>query len=346
MSAPLVPDYLDRIHIVLSRTSHPANIGAAARAMKTMGLSRLTLVSPNLMATPMTPQPPVFRPEAAADFALPEESFILASGAVDVLDNARIVADLDAALADTVISCALTSRRRELSAPLQTPRELTPELLQAAQNGFQVALVFGNETFGLSIDEVQRCNRLLTISGNPAYFSLNLAQAVQVVCYEIFSQTGVRMTQLQAEAAPATHAQVAGMVAHLESVMQELDFFRRRNGERMIRRLHSLFARAEPSSEDIDLLRGFFRTVSKRAGQAALATQPSHSSKGPTMTQEDKNHTCDVTPAAEMEAEERELIIDDSVADLIEYADGPISDAEIEAERLHLSDIKPKPEDH
>lgn len=346
MSAPLVPDYLDRIHIVLSRTSHPANIGSAARAMKTMGLSRLTLVSPNLMATPMTPKPSVFCPEAAAGFQLPEESFILASGAADVLENARIVADLDEALADTVISCALTSRRRELSAPLQTPRELTPELLQAAQNGFQVALVFGNETFGLSIDEVQRCNRLLTISGNPAYFSLNLAQAVQVVCYEIFSQTGVRMTQLQAEAAPATHAQVAGMVAHLESVMQELDFFRRRNGERMIRRLHSLFARAEPSAEDIDLLRGFFRTVSnKRAGHAAGLTPPTNPLKGQAMTQETPNHTFDVTPAAEMEAEERELVIDDSVADLIDYADYPVSDAETEAERLHLSDIKPKPEE-
>lgn len=343
---PAVPAYLDNIHIVLARTSHPANIGSAARAMKTMGLHCLTLVAPQLIATPMTENPPLFDAAEPQDFKLPEESFVLASGAADVLENARIVATLDEALAHTTLSCALTSRKRELTAPLQTPRQLVPELLQAASDGQQVALVFGNETFGLSIDEVQRCNRLLTISGNPAYFSLNLAQAVQVVCYEIFSQTGVRMTQLQAEAAPATHAQVAGMVAHLESVMQELDFFRRRNGERMIRRLHSLFARAEPSSEDIDLLRGFFRTVSKRAGQAALATQPSHSSKGPTMTQEDKNHTCDVTPAAEMEAEERELIIDDSVADLIEYADGPISDAEIEAERLHLSDIKPKPEDH
>ena len=175
---PTVPDYLRHIHVVLTRTSHPGNIGAAARAMKTMGLSRLTLVAPNLMATPMTPEPPAFDADRAAAFQLPEESFILASGARDVLEQAQIVATLDEALADTVLSCALTSRRRELSAPLHTPRELVPELLQAAQQGFQVALVFGNETFGLNIDEVQRCNRLLTISGNPAYFSLNLAQAV------------------------------------------------------------------------------------------------------------------------------------------------------------------------
>ena len=128
-NTPTVPDYLRHIHVVLTRTSHPGNIGAAARAMKTMGLSRLTLVAPNLMATPMTPEPPAFDAARAAAFRLPEESFILASGARDVLEQAQIVATLDEALADTVLSCALTSRRRELFASLHTPRELVPELL-------------------------------------------------------------------------------------------------------------------------------------------------------------------------------------------------------------------------
>lgn len=259
-----VPDYLQHIRVVLSRTSHPGNIGAAARAMKTMGLSRLTLVSPNLMATPMTPEPPAFDAGNAAAFRLPEESFILASGAADVLEQAQIAATLDEALADTVLSCALTSRRRELSAPLHTPRELVPELLQSARQGFQVALVFGNETFGLNIDEVQHCNRLLTISGNPAYFSLNLAQAVQVVCYEIFSQTGVDMRQLQHEHIPATREQIHGMVAHLEQVIEQTGFAHRRNQERMMRRLYSLFDRAEPSREDIDLLRGLWKRIVQR----------------------------------------------------------------------------------
>jgi len=258
---PTVPDDLRHIHVVLTRTSHPGNIGAAARAMKTMGLSRLTLVAPNLMATPMTLEPPSFDAAQAAAFQLPEESFILASGARDVLEQAQIVATLDEALADTVLSCALTSRRRELSAPLHTPRELVPELLQAAQQGFQVALVFGNETFGLNIDEVQRCNRLLTISGNPAYFSLNLAQAVQVVCYELFSHVNMDMSHLIPERNLATAEQVAGMVQHLEDTMVQLDFFRRRNQERMMRRLHSLFDRASPSREDIDLLRGLWNRI-------------------------------------------------------------------------------------
>lgn len=259
-----VPDYLRHIRIVLSRTSHPANIGATARAMKTMGLSQLVLVSPNIMATPMTPEPPIFDAERPSEFTLPEESFILASGAVDVLENAKIVATLAEALAGTTLSCALTSRRRELTTPLQTPRELTPSLLASAQAGQTVALVFGNETFGLSIDEVQLCNRLMTISGNPDYFSLNLAQAVQVVCYELFSQVNQDMSHLIPERNLATADQVAGMVQHLEQTMEKLDFFHKRNQERMVRRLHSLFNRADTTTEDIDILRGFFNKVQQR----------------------------------------------------------------------------------
>lgn len=264
MLKPELPDYLRHIHVVLSRTSHPANIGAAARAMKTMGLTKLILVSPNLMATPMTPEPPVFDQANAADFCLPEESFVLASGARDVLDNATVTATLAQALNDTVLSCALTSRKRELTAPMHTPRALVPEVLQAAQANKSVALVFGNETFGLSIEEVQQCNRLMTINGNPHYFSLNLAQAVQVVSYELFSQVDVSMDYLQQDINHATHAQVAGMVGHLQTVMDEAGFFHRRNETRLMRRMAALFDRAKPSTEDIDILRGFFNTVSRR----------------------------------------------------------------------------------
>lgn len=262
-----IPQYLHNIRIVLSRTSHPANIGAAARAMKTMGLSQLVLVAPNLMSTPMTPNPPEFIAEHANNFRLPEESFTLASGATDVLTHAKIVATLSEALEGTTLSCALTSRRRELTTPLQTPRELTPNLLNSAQHGQTVALVFGNETFGLSIEEVQQCNRLMTISGNPDYFSLNLAQAVQVVCYELFSQVNADMSHLIPNRNLATADQVAGMVHHLEITMEQLDFFRKRNQERMMRRLHSLFNRADTTTEDIDILRGFFNKIQQKLPQ-------------------------------------------------------------------------------
>ena len=264
MDKPTLPSFLDNIHIVLTRTSHPGNIGSAARAMKTMGLTRLMLVAPNLMATPVTVAPPVFDAANPAAFRLPEESFVLASGAADVLEEARIVATLAEALADTTLSCALTSRKRELTSPLQTPRELVPELLAAAKSGQQVALVFGNETFGLSIEEVQCCNRLMTINGNPDYFSLNLAQAVQVVCYELFSQVDVPMDYLVHDTHPATHQQISGMIQHMESLMNEVNFFNRRNSERMMRRMQNLFARAGTETEDIDILRGLFNTLSKK----------------------------------------------------------------------------------
>lgn len=267
MDKPALPDHLQHIRVVLSRTSHPANIGAAARAMKTMGLTRLVLVAPKLMATPMTPEPPVFDPAAPQHFMLPEESFVLASGARDVLEQARVCATLDEALADTVLSCALTSRKRELTAPMHTPRQLAPALLQTARTGQDVALVFGNETFGLSIEEVQSCNRLLTINGNPDYFSLNLAQAVQVVAYEIFSHTDVPMDHLYPHIQRATRAQTAGMVAHLETAMAAAGFFQRRNQARLMRRLAALFDRADLSTEEVDILRGFCSTVLRRLAQ-------------------------------------------------------------------------------
>lgn len=264
MNKPELPDFLQNITVVLSRTSHPANIGSAARAMKTMGLTRLTLVAPNLMTTPMTSVAPEFDAKRPENFVLPEESFVLASGAKDVLEQARIVASLQDALAQTTLSCALTSRKRELTATMYTPRELCPNLVEAARRGEQVALVFGNETFGLSIEEVMLCNRLMTINGNPNYFSLNLAQAVQVVCYELFSHIDVSMDYLRPEHEYATHAQVTGMVGHLQDAMDAVGFFERRPPERLMRRMQAVFDRAQLEREEIDILRGFFHNVLKQ----------------------------------------------------------------------------------
>lgn len=264
MNKPVLPEFLSNILVVLTRTSHPANIGSAARAMKTMGLTNLTLVAPNLMQTPMTTQPPVFDSTNPDTFALPEESFILASGAKDVLERAHVVSTLNEALADTTLSCALTSRRRELTAPLYTPRELMPSLLDTARAGQKIALVFGNETYGLSIEEVQSCNRLITINGNPEYFSLNLAQAVQVICYELFSHVNSSMAHLIQPKNLATHQQTHDMVAHLRQVMDKAGFFNRRNETRLMRRMAAMFDRAQLSTEDIDILRGFYNTINQQ----------------------------------------------------------------------------------
>ncbi|MCQ4143681.1 RNA methyltransferase [Vogesella sp. AC12] len=256
MNKPQVPDFLKNIRVVLARPSHPGNIGSAARAMKTMGLTRLYLVEPK---------------------AFPhEEANVLASGAVDVVENAIVVSTLAEALADVSVACALTSRRRELSTPLSTPRETAPELMARARDGEQVALVFGNETFGLSIDEVEQCNRLVTVPGNPDYFSLNLAMAVQVMTYELFSHSGVSVDYLKPEDRTATLGEVDSFCGHLEAAMADVGYLEHRNSERLLRRMRTLFHRAALQREEIDILRGFF----KQAQRFADGTLPPRKKSG------------------------------------------------------------------
>ena len=246
MSKPEVPDFLQNIRVVLARPSHPGNIGAAARAMKTMGITRLYLVAPKSFPD--------------------EQATTLASGAADVLERAVVVDTLDAALDGVTLAAALTSRRREISTPLAVPREACADLLAAAKSGQKVALVFGNETFGLSIDEIIRCNLLVTINGNPDYFSLNLAQAVQVMCYELFSQLDAPLDHLLTEVEPATRDEVEGLYGHLERTLDGIGFFERRNGERLMRRFRSLFDRARLQREEIDILRGVLKQVERQRG--------------------------------------------------------------------------------
>src|SRR5205814_399567 len=155
---------LSRIRVVLLRPSHPGNIGAAARAMKTMGITQLRLVRPKRFP----------HPDAAA----------MASGARDLLASARVCGSLEEALAGTTSSVALSARERELSHPPLDARAAARELLRAARKD-EVAVVFGNETAGLSNKDIMRCSALARIPANPEYPSLNLAQAVQVVAYEL-----------------------------------------------------------------------------------------------------------------------------------------------------------------
>lgn len=245
MNKPNCPSYLNNIRIVLARPSHPGNIGSAARAMKTMGLTRLFLVSPQQF------------PHKQAE--------VLASGAVDVLERAIVVDSLAKALKGVTIAAALTSRRRELTTEMQTPRQVVPEILAIARKDQQAALVFGNETFGLSIDEVNFCNRLITIAGNPDYFSLNLSQAVQVVCYEIFSQLDIPMEHLKQQTEPATNDEVAGMIEHLFRAMDSIGYCEHRNVDRLMRRMQRLYARASVEREEIDILRGFYKQIERIA---------------------------------------------------------------------------------
>jgi len=235
---------LDRIRVVLSRPSHPGNIGAAARAMKTMGLSQLWLVSPASF------------PDPVADAR--------ASGAGDVLAGARVVERLEDALAGTVLAAAVTARRRELSLPRRSARAAAVEMVDWGRSG-EVALVFGNETSGLSNEEVGLCAMPVTIPTNPDFSSLNLGAAVQLLCYEM------RMAALEPAEAyddprpqPATHEEVEGFLGHLERAVTESGFHEPDNPRRLMPRLRRLFGRVRLEKEEIGILRGMLTSFQRK----------------------------------------------------------------------------------
>jgi tRNA/rRNA methyltransferase len=237
---------LDRLRIVLSRTSHPGNIGAAARALKTMGLAQLFLVQPRHFPH--------------------EDATALAAGAADILEQARVCASLEEALADTVFVAGFSARRRDLSHRALELREAAPELLDHAARG-PVALVFGNETSGLSNDELGRCQVLVAIPANPAYGSLNLAAAVQLAAYEVSLAAGAHRVPLPRERALATAASVEALFAEIEAAAVSSGFLDPEEPGRMMERLRRLFARAGLEREEVNLLLGLFAALRSRGGK-------------------------------------------------------------------------------
>lgn len=227
---------LARVRVVLSHTTHPGNIGAAARALKTMGLARLVLVNPRHF------------PDAQAE--------AMAVGADDVLAAAGVCSSLDEALAGTTLAIALTARRRDLSPPALDVRDAARLAVADAAGGGEVAYVFGTEMSGLSNDEVIRCQRVAHIAANPEFSSLNLAAAVQIVAYEtrVAALGGARP---EGERTPsATHDELESLYAHFESSMVGSGFLDPHNPRRLMERLRRLFGRARLESQEVNILRG------------------------------------------------------------------------------------------
>ncbi|QNM98381.1 RNA methyltransferase [Chitinimonas koreensis] len=227
---------LDRIRVVLSHTSHPGNIGSVARAMKTMGLSRLYLVNPKRFPDP--------------------EATALASRADDILAAAVVVDSLDAALEGCTQTVATCPRVHELSVPRHTPRAIAPLLLERATAGEEVALLFGTEMSGLSNDEVRRCNRLVTIPTHPGYSSLNLAQAVQILAYELRCAIDDDIGHLEERPELAAHEDIERFYVHLESTLVGLRFLNPDNPKRLMPRLRRMFGRIQLEKLEVDILRG------------------------------------------------------------------------------------------
>ncbi|PUA19231.1 RNA methyltransferase [Glaciimonas sp. PCH181] len=240
----------NRLRFVLVDTSSPGNVGAAARAIKTMGFSELVLVNPRY-----------------PDVLQRDEAIALASGAQDILASARIVETIEQALLGCNFAAALSARLREFSPPVTAPRALALQLAEDVT--LTGAVIFGSERYGLPNEIVEKCNVLINIPANPDYSSLNLSQAVQVLAYECRVAASAQET-LQGEVAAsgigfqgdtANLVEIEGMFAHLERALIEIDFLDPAHPKKLMPRLKRLFSRAGLETEEVNILRGIANQI-------------------------------------------------------------------------------------
>ncbi len=249
-----------RIRIVLVEPSHPGNIGGTARAMKTMGLHRLVLVNPARY------------PDPQADWR--------AAGAMDVLDGAKVVTDVAEAIADCHYVIGTSTRARAIPWPAVLAKDLGPVLAEQAPDA-EIAILFGREDSGLSNDELQRCHTHLQIPSSKEYGSLNLAMAVQVICYEVFQYMEQAFVQVSADSQlvqdevsaigqriwdkdPASGVQMDKLLEHLQEVMVATGFVDPANPGNTVTRLRRLFMRQQLDETEVQILRGMLKSVQRR----------------------------------------------------------------------------------
>jgi tRNA/rRNA methyltransferase len=243
-----------KTRFILINTSHAGNVGAAARAMRVMGFDDLVLVAPRW-----------------PDVLLREETVARASGALDVLQQARVVATLDEALEGMSYLCATAMTPRDFGPPTVTPRAHLPAL---AQSPHSVAFLFGSERFGMSNDDVYRCHAALTIPTDPEFGSLNLAAAIQVIAYEWrtalggFAAEAVHPDPGPGRTALADARAVAGMLAHWEQSLVQIGFLDPDAPKKLMPRLNQLFNRAALTPEEIHILRGVAKAMAEAASKA------------------------------------------------------------------------------
>jgi TrmH family RNA methyltransferase len=236
---------LDRVRVVLIHTTHPGNIGAAARAMKVMGLGRLHLVAPKVF------------PHADATAR--------ASGAADLLHHAKVHETLDEALEGCSLVLGTSARLRSLSMPQLNVRTAAGKAL--AESAGDVAVLFGREAYGLTNEEIQRCHYLVHIDTNPEFGSLNIAQAVQVVAYDL------RMKALDdaerevppSDWQPVDAGEMERFYEHLEQTLLDIGFLNPRQPKRLMMRLRRLFNRARPDRNEMNILRGILAAAQRSA---------------------------------------------------------------------------------
>jgi TrmH family RNA methyltransferase len=229
---------LSHIKIVLVETTHPGNIGAVARAMKNMGMANLWLVSPKIF------------PSADATAR--------ASGADDVLARATVCKSLQEAIADCQMVIGASARCRTISWPEMTPRECAGKVV-IAEPGNKAAIIFGRENSGLKNHELDLCHFLLRIPCNSEYSSLNIAAAVQVVCYELFIAAGVQEAAVigdKGKVPKATAMQMESFYAHLSQTLTDIGFMDPDKSKSIMRRLRRIYNRVHLDTKELDILRG------------------------------------------------------------------------------------------
>lgn len=227
---------LQNFRIVMSNTSHPGNIGAAARAMKTMGIRQLYLVQPKYFPAP--------------------EATAMASNADDVLANAVVCNTLEEALTGCVLCVGLSARKRELSHPLVDVREAAIRAATVARHEQSVALVFGNEMSGLSNRELDLCQLLAMIPTDATFSSLNVAAAIQVMCYELrMAALGSTLPQVDTPVLANTE-EMESFYQHLEQTLLHIGFLNPQAPRRLMTRMRRIYARASLEKEELDMLRG------------------------------------------------------------------------------------------
>jgi tRNA (cytidine32/uridine32-2'-O)-methyltransferase len=236
-------ELIPQVRVVLVNTTHPGNIGAAARAMKTMGLTELVLVDPLLFPHPVA--------EARA------------TSAADLLTQARVVPTLNEAIQDCGLVIGASAQSRHLPWPMLTPRETGPAV-HSVRKQQPVALVFGRERDGLSNDELQLCHYHVQIPTHPSCRSLNLAQAVQIICYEIMSSNPEAPALPEPEALFATPLEMERFYEHLERALIHTKFLDPDHPKMLLPRLKRLFNRARPDQNEMNILRGILTSMISR----------------------------------------------------------------------------------
>lgn len=235
----------DPTRFVLVGTSHAGNVGAAARAMKVMGFAELVLVAPRF-----------------ADVASREEAVAMASGAADILARTRVVATLAEALDGVHFACATAMTPRDFGPPTHAPRDLLPRV---AARGECISFVFGSERYGLANDDVYRCHACLSIPTQPDYGSLNLAQAVQLLAYEWRQALGgFAVVARTVDAELADVPSVQGLLDHWQRALVHVGHLDPAAPKKLLPRLNQLINRAQPTQEEVHLLRGIATTLLKR----------------------------------------------------------------------------------